>query len=477
MHLQAKYTKRLCLYGLSVLACVLAIELPAQDQDNPVKEYPPLKKLSFDENPRAYWNFKNSGNPVDYLKFVPFDENGEHFVSFGGLVRQRYEYVNNPDFGATPQDNDGAWLQRYLAHVDLHLGMRFRAYVEFIGAVAVGRPSRPSPVDENQLDILNGFVDVTLIQEGDQSLTFRTIRQELEYGSGRLVDVREGPNVRRTFDAAKLMYRLPGWQIDLLYGRPLENRRGFFDDVSNEEQALWGVYASGGKDWAPVGSLDAYYLGYRNDNSAYVVGVARETRHTVGIRLWGDHQGWDWNWEGIFQLGEFGPNDILAWSFATDTGYTFEELAWTPRLALSANIASGNQNPAGGTLNTFNPLFPRGNYFSEAAILGPRNFFNLHPFITVRPMAKLELTADVNFFWRLETTDGVYSPSGQILRSGQNTNDRYVGAAVSFTSSYEIMRGLSLTAIYSHFFPGDFIQATGPSEAIDFIELTLQFQF
>jgi hypothetical protein len=34
------------------------------------------------------------------------------------------------------------------------------------------------------------------------------------------VDAREGPNVRRTFDAARVIFELPDWRIDGVAGRP-----------------------------------------------------------------------------------------------------------------------------------------------------------------------------------------------------------------------------------------------------------------
>jgi hypothetical protein len=36
------------------------------------------------------------------------------------------------------------------------------------------------------------------------------------------------------------------------------------------------------------------------------------------------------------------------------------------------------RNAGGATLQTLNRLFPRGNYFTEAALLGPQNFFDAH---------------------------------------------------------------------------------------------------
>lgn len=47
-----------------------------------------------------------------------------------------------------------------------------------------------NPVDENDLDLQS-----LALTEGSE-LTFRAGRQELLYGLGRLVDVREGPNVQ-----------------------------------------------------------------------------------------------------------------------------------------------------------------------------------------------------------------------------------------------------------------------------------------
>lgn len=195
------------------------------------------------------------------------------------------------------------------------------------------------------------------------------------------------------------------------------------------------------------------------------------------MRVWGEQAGWDWNWELIGQWGTFGDGDIGAWSLASDTGYTWHSDPWTPRLGLSANVASGDRNPADQDLQTFNPLYPRGSYFSELAHLGPRNFYNVHPSFAMSPHSRLVVSVDVDFFWRLETTDGVYTPSGRLLRSGAGSNAHYVATELSVNATWQITRSLSLTAIYSHSFPGRFIRETGPSQPIDFIELTFRMLF
>jgi hypothetical protein len=78
---------------------------------------------------------------------------------------------------------------------------------------------------------------------------------------------------------------------------------------------------------------------------------------------------------------------------------------------------------------------------------------------------------------RLETGDGIYSSSGQLLRSGAGSEAHHVGNELSLNATWQINPHIELTAIYSHFFPGRFIKETGPSKDIDFVELTVQVLF
>src|SRR5258708_88103 len=129
-------------------------------------------------------------------------------------------------------------------------------------------------------------------------------------------------------------------------------------------------------------------------------GTAREDRHSVGVRLWGQSSGWDYNFEAVYQLGTFGSGDIHAWTVASDSGYTFSKTRWRPRLSLKADVASGDRDPKQSNLQTFDPLFPRGAYFSESALIGPANFFDLHPGLDLQVTKSVTVTVDWDFFWR-----------------------------------------------------------------------------
>lgn len=410
------------------------------------------------------------------LSRLPLDRIGSH-LQLGGEIRQRYEYTHNPGFGAEPQDAHGVWLQRYTLHSDLHWGSHLRAFVELHSALESGRASGPSPVDENQLELQNAFLEGRYSLTSDWNLRARAGRQEIQLGSARLISVRDGPNVRRTFDGFRVSAQNSEWTIDALAIKPRRDRRRIFDDSTDDEQLLWGVYATREPTDTRALGLDAYYVVRRDDEAKYAQGAGAERRQTLGVRLFGSRDGWQWNIESALQYGEFNGRRLRAWTIASETGYAWPELTWQPAVKLSANIASGDRDGRDPQLETFHPLYPRGNYFSQDAILGPQNFYNAHLFLTLNPSSTFSLTIDYDAFWRLSLDDGVYRPNGSLLRSAEGSNERWVATALSLASEWKINRHLSVTAIYAHFSPRDFLEQTGPSHAVDFVELGARFRF
>jgi hypothetical protein len=62
------------------------------------------------------------------------------------------------------------------------------------------------------------------------TLRLRAGRQEFEFGIGRLVDVREGPNVRLAFDGLDLILDTASWHLDGFATRPVINNLNVFDN-------------------------------------------------------------------------------------------------------------------------------------------------------------------------------------------------------------------------------------------------------
>ena len=307
--------------------------------------------------------------------------------------------------------------------------------------------------------------------------SLRVGRQELALGSQRLVSVREGTNVRRRFDGVRVDLHDARGRVTLVAAHLTENEVGSFDDGTDRDVALWGIHAALN---APLGAptdVDLHLLGFRDDDAIYAQGRGRELRHSVGVRLHGARRGWDWNVEALGQWGRFDGADIRAWSAASEVGYRFEARRFAPRVALSANVASGDDDPDDRDLGTFNPLFPRGNYFSHLALLGPRNFVNLNPKLELQLTRRLVVAADLNLYWRLETGDALYGPSGNLLRRGSETGSRFVGPAFSASIDWTPNPFVAVGLVYTRGFAGPFIEDTGPARDIDFVEWTLRWRF
>src|SRR5208282_1941388 len=175
----------------------------------------------------------------------------------------------------------------------------------------------------------------------DESVTFRGGRQEITFGSARLVDVREGPNIRLSFDGGRAFYESPELRLDTFVLSPVATPPGVFNDHADLGQLFWGLYGVMPLEAVPGLHADLYYLGLTRHDATFNSGTADELRQSLGTRLWGRADAWDYDTEGVFQFGDFGTQDIRAWTVASNTGYTIADLWGQPRLGLQADVASG----------------------------------------------------------------------------------------------------------------------------------------
>ena len=413
----------------------------------------------------------------DPIKYIPLNASGRWYLSFGGEARERYEYYSNPNWGAGPPGS-GYLLQRYFLHADLRAGEQLRLFMQLQSNFENGRTGGPRPqTDEDQLDLHQAFLDVKFDLGSYGTLLFRPGRQELFYGSQRLVSVRDGPNVRRSFDGFRAMLRPGDIKVDAFAARPVNDKRYGFDDKTNYDQALWGVYSVFPLPVIPKGNIDLYYIGYHNAQQTYNQGTDRETRHSVGMRFWRVAPPLDYNFEFLYQWGSFGSGDIRAWTAASDTGYTLASLPLRPRFGLKANITSGDRDPKNPDLQTFNPLFPKGSYFSEANLTGPANHIDLNPSVSFHFTDSLSLSLGWDFFWRENIHDGVYQAPLVLVRSSDNSNARYVGSSPQAQLEWDIGRHITFVGIYTHFFAGQFLKETGPHKDIDYFTTWITYKF
>lgn len=444
-------------------------------------ERSPYKQLRYDED----WSYlKDPARRTDFwdsIKYIPFGGREDRYLSIGGEIRERYEFFRNEGLGSAPADrhgNNNYALHRYMLHGDLHLGPTFRFFGQIVSGLENGRIGGPRPdIDEDTFDVHQAFMDIKLPLGDKASLTWRLGRQEMTYGSRRLIDVREALTLRRSFDAVRFLLRTDGWAIDGFFSKPVRHQARALDNDPDPNQSLWGIYAVHPVSRLPDGHADLYYLGFENKEGRFEQGTAYELRHSLGVRIWGRPLPWEYDFEFIWQYGTFGSGTIQAWAVASATYYTFDHLPFRPRLGLVADITSGDRDPKTANLQTYNPLFPTGAYFNLQDPAGPQNFMHLQPFLDLHVTEAVTATADWGFFWRESAHDAVYRISGPPFRTADQSRQLYVGSAPALTIRWMVTTHISLLAGYVHFFSGPFFNERPPDKDVDYFTTWMTYMF
>jgi len=429
------------------------------------------------------WTFlrgtSGSSDFWDFTKLVPLAEHGRFFLSLGGEARETYERFHNTSFGLTTQDADGYLLQRYLLHGDLHYGSKFRFFAELNSSLENGRTGGPRPlIDEDRLDVHQGFVDLVLPSSRPNSaVTLRIGRQELAFGSGRLVALREGPNVPLSFDGIRASLTHAALRVTAFATRPVQNKSGIFDDPPQPGSAFWGVYASR-SNLAGLANIDFYYFGLNRRRAIFNQGVREETRHSLGARFWKTSQHWSFDAEGIYQFGNFGGGTITAWRLADDSAYTFSSIRFRPRVAVATDIASGDRDPRDPHLQTFNALFQSGTYSGRAQILGPNNAIRLEPSVALQLAERVTASAGWGFYWRQNAGDGLYGIPGNLIVPANGVSSRYEGSRPIAQVDWQVTRHLSAHLNYIYVFNARFEeQSVHGTHSMSFVSPWITYRF
>lgn len=465
----------------TVVFCLFAAGLPAVLAAQTSANRPAYQNLRQNEN----WSVlgertaSHGEDWTDPIKYVPVNDSGSLWLSFGGHLRVRGESWDDFDFNDQPSHSDTFGLGRALLHMDAHAGKHFRFFVEGKAATATDRNlpggRRASDVDEG--DLLNAFVDVSASVNDATSLTFRAGRQELLFGKERVVGPSAWGNSFRTFDGFTGIVKIRSWNVTGFWTRPVAISKFSFNrrDANSE---FFGVYAAGAVPGTKAG-LDVYWLDLDRHSASFNGVSGRERRHTVGSRVWGvvPNSGADYELEANYQFGNLAQSDISAWSAMTQVGYLFDKLPATPRFYTELNYASGD-NGVEGKAGTFNQLFPTAHGFLGFVDTAARqNILDVAGGVTLKPVNTLSVDLSSHNFWRASEHDALYNDAGAVVRAGSTGSSKRVGSELDLLFKYKWGRHTDFGFGYSRLFAGQFIRETGPAHDIDFTYFWTQYTF
>ncbi|WP_350284760.1 alginate export family protein [uncultured Croceitalea sp.] len=436
----------------------------------------PIIPVRFLENYEYLKDTSQISNALDHLKFIPINDSKTSYLSIGGELKTFYESIKNRE-----DEGEAYLLTRLMVHADIHLGNRLRVFVQPASGFESFREAPPRVIDRDELFLLNAFVDFKILNTEKNTLTTRIGRQELNYGRGRLVTIREGPNVRHYWEGASLLYNTKKWKADAFFTKYGTNDFGVFDNpILDSDETFWGTYWQSKNSMLFDAKLDMYYLGFIDNTSQFFNANGKETRHTIGGRLYKKNNHWDFDIEAAGQFGSIGNSNISAFGFFGEVGYTLDpEAIILKRIGLKADYFTGDQDANDTKVNTFNPMYPRQGYYRGAGALYAANFFDVHPSFIIEKKNDFSFLVDWSWYWRTSTEDGLYIGGSGIPLLAPNGSDKsYLGSQLNFQFIYTINRYVNTTINYSHFYSGGFIKDNPtPMEISDFMNLALQLRF
>jgi hypothetical protein len=416
-------------------------------------------------------------------------------LSVGGEFR--YRLMNEIDSRLTAKDNRYD-LTRTRVYGDLWYKDLFRVYVEYYDAQSYSQDLPPLPIDVNHSDLLNAFVDIKLAEIDDHPVYARVGRQELLYGSQRLISPLDWANTRRTFEGAKVFWHNDKWSFDAFWTRPVPVSPGRFDaaDANRQFAGAWASYRPDAKQ-----TFDAYYLYLDNDirvGTGFVPGGrGGYDLNTIGGR-W---NGWApvaelmpgrgcggaegnllWDFEGGMQLGDFSARNVVAGFATAGVGYCFKGLPMQPQFWAYFDYASGTPDLTGtGVFSTFNQLFPFGHYYlGYLDLVGRENIKDWNFQLTCYPTKWVTLLAQYHVFNLSQAGDALYGPAPgypieRLSPNGSAGTD--VGQELDLYADFRLSRHQSVLIGWSKLYEGNFIRNSGPSVSPELFYVQYTFRW
>jgi hypothetical protein len=401
-------------------------------------------------------NFAYICNP-DYCDWYP----GDHFkqipigdcwtVDLGGQYRARYHGERNMrGLGLTGVDDDFL-LHRTRLFANARYSDWFRFYGEFIDAESNYENFPPRIIEVNRADMLNLFADAKLMEAGGD-LWFRIGRQELLYGSERLISPLDWANTRRTFEGFKFFWQGPDWNLDFFATRPVIVDPTHFDSANYDQEffGAWATYKA-----IEGQTFDAFAIQYNN-----MAGANDFQFTTLGGRWLGTRDSWLWEVEGGVQFGDNTDGSTHEAGFATGgVGYKWPDRCWKPQVWAYYDWASGGDVLGAG--QGFNHLFPLGHkYMGFMDLFARSNIQSPNVQLTMQPHEKLKLLVWYYYLFLDTRADTPYNVNMSPFAPASPPASRDLGHELDVLATITLNARMDVLLGYSHFASGDYYNLT-----------------
>jgi hypothetical protein len=290
-----------------------------------------------------------------------------------------------------------------------------------------------------------------------QPLRAEAGRFVMAYGEHRLIGDLEWFDQGRTYDGLRTRYGGDDLWVDAFWVVVRETA------PLDDNQDFAGVY--GHWRW-----LDAYALLLMDHRAlAGETGTGHTDFVTLGLRVARETGRWKYAAEAAFQAGDARGDDLGAFAAALWVAYTLADTAGQPQLIVEVDYASGDDDPADGDNGQMQTLFPTNHqWYGHADLVGWSNMIDLRFGIAAKPRETIRVTLDYHHFRRPEDLGAWINAGGAVIRPGAAGASNHLGDEIDVTFTWTPVKQVSFLVGWAIFFPGGFVEDTGPSPTANF---------
>lgn len=402
------------------------------------------------------------------------------WFSIGGTYRLRYETLDHP-FRASASGSDEILVGQLLLNARVTLNA-FYANLEL-------EDSRQELADSdtalgtdsvNTFEPLQAYVGMRfddVLSQGSH-LDVTAGRMTINIGSRRLVARNSYRNTINAFTGVHALWKSSdGLEARAFYVLPLQRKpsdlQSLLDndselDTESSDVSLWGMFGSVPDVFGKT-TAEAYFYGFRSRDHVGIPAADRDL-YTPGFRLYRTPaaSAWDFETELAYQFGTSrlstaasDTNDLQhrAGLFHGEVGYTWQA-KMSPRLELSYDYASGDDDPDDNENNRFDTLSGARRFdYGPTGIYGPFARSNISSpglRLEAKPVKKLTGMVGYRAVWLASDRDQFTQAR---LQDRTGNSGSFVGHQLEVQLQYSVLPGnLMLELGGARLFHGEFLE-------------------
>lgn len=435
---------------------------------------------------------QRESDPPGYVRNLGAEgHEGLDWLDLGLQQRLRYERRDD-DFRRLDVEGLDDYL---LSRTRVYLGVRsaldpLRLTLEFQDSRRDGSRFPRDNRDVNKTEFIQAYGELYFADAlsadprgNARPVSIRYGRHAFELLDRRLLARNEWRNTTNTFEGVRVSIGQDAndWQLEFMSFHPL-TRLLEDTDSADRSQRFNAVVAH----WRrmPRLTLEPHYFHLEQDPNPANGNRAREI-HATGLRAYGKSADGALNYEFsvMTQFGDDGVLDHQAWAATMESGYTWLQHRWRPRLGVFYGYASGDRNPLDGDSNRFERFFGFARPWSASDYLIYENLHAPKLRLEFQPIPGLRVDAGYGAYWLASDTERFNNllAGTAFNRDASGGSGTFIGQEFDARARFALGDYVDVTLGYAQFRSGEFVRNRqraalgGSAQDSDFVYVELMF--